>query len=209
MTYRNFLSFDIQQKPNKSLLGIKRRDSVNIMYVIFIHGPVAAGKYTIGNLLSELTGLPLFHNHLAVDTALALFSFGSESFRKMRANIWVNAFSLAAESSSSFIFTFHPETTVEPSLIDTLTEAVTSKGGQVLFVELTCSRAATLQRLANEGRAKFKKLTDSELFARIEHEGGFDFPPLPKPLVSIDTERVNPETAAQLIADAIRGSDDV
>jgi hypothetical protein len=110
---------------------------------------------------------------------------------------------LAAESGNSFIFTFHPEATVEPSLIDALTETVTSRGGQVLFVELTCSRAAILQRLANEGRAKFKKLTDRELFAKIERERGFDFPALPKPIVSIDTERMSSEAAAKLIADAV------
>jgi len=36
------------------------------MYVAFIHGPAPAGKHTIGMRLSKETGLPLFHNHLAV-----------------------------------------------------------------------------------------------------------------------------------------------
>ena len=173
------------------------------MHVVFLHGPVAAGKHTIGCLLSDLTGLPLFHNHLAVDAALALFPFGSESFRAMRASIWLNAFRLAAESGSSFIFTFSPEATVEPDLIGRLTETVTAQGGKIFFVELVCSRETVLSRLGSGSRAKFRKLTDPELFVQIEREGGFDFPSLPKPILSIDTEQVNPRVAAASIARAV------
>ena len=61
------------------------------MQVIFIHGPAASGKHTIGAELSRLTGLPLFHNHLAVDTALSLFAFGTPEFKNVRASIRVCA----------------------------------------------------------------------------------------------------------------------
>jgi len=57
------------------------------MKVIFIHGPAASGKHTIGSRLAALTGLPLFHNHLAVDAAKSLFEFGSPGFNVMRATI--------------------------------------------------------------------------------------------------------------------------
>lgn len=50
------------------------------MQVIFLHGPAASGKHTIGSALSRLTGLPRFHNHLAVDADLSLFPFGDPSF---------------------------------------------------------------------------------------------------------------------------------
>jgi len=92
------------------------------MYIVFIHGPAASGKHTVGSRLSEITGLPLFHNHLAVDVAKSLFSFGTPSFNKLRAAIWRTAFEEAAASNQSFIFTFHPEASVEPSLIDDLCE---------------------------------------------------------------------------------------
>lgn len=49
-------------------------------HVIFLHGPPAAGKYTIGRELARLTGWPLFHNHLVVDLLLGLFPFGSSAF---------------------------------------------------------------------------------------------------------------------------------
>ena len=49
------------------------------MHVFFIFGPAAAGKYTIGKLVSESLALPLFHNHLTVDLVATLFEFGSGS----------------------------------------------------------------------------------------------------------------------------------
>jgi hypothetical protein len=173
------------------------------MYVIFIHGPAASGKHTIGARLSEETGLPLFHNHLAVDAAKALFDFGTAPFNTMRAAVWRTAFSEAAVSGRPFIFTFHPEASVEPRLIDELTQIVEERGGRVFFVELTCSRQTILERLTNSSRAQFGKLTDPELYRQIEASGGFEFPALPSPLVTIDTDKTTPDEAARTIA-AIR-----
>jgi hypothetical protein len=173
------------------------------MYVVFIHGPAAAGKHTIGKRLSEKTGLPLFHNHLAVDATKALFEFGSAPFRKMRATIWRFAFSEAAAADRSFIFTFHPEASVDPALIDDLKHSVEAAGGRVFFVALTCSVRTILERLANSSRTAFGKLTDAALFERIEEEGGLAFPPLPSALITIDTDTTPPEDAARKIAEAI------
>ena len=50
------------------------------MYVIFIHGQVASGKYTVAKELRELTRLPIFHNHLTVDLVSTLFEFGRPPF---------------------------------------------------------------------------------------------------------------------------------
>ena len=64
--------------------------------VLFIHGPAAAGKHTVGSRLAELSGLPLFHNHLTVDLVSTLFEFGSDGFVQLRADIWKAAFRAAA-----------------------------------------------------------------------------------------------------------------
>ena len=172
------------------------------MQVIFIHGPPASGKYTIGARLSELTGLPLFHNHLAVDTAKCLFDFGTPSFNKLRATIWRAVFQEAASQQRSFIFTFNPEATVDPLLIDELCQCIRELGGMVHFVELICARETLLQRLGNASRAGFGKLVDPALFQLIETRNGFDFPPLPAPLLQIDTGVYSAEEAAQQIARA-------
>jgi len=38
------------------------------MYIIFIYGPMASGKYTIAKKLSEELDVRLFHNHLGHST---------------------------------------------------------------------------------------------------------------------------------------------
>jgi hypothetical protein len=173
------------------------------MQVVFIHGPAASGKHTIGSQLSRLTGLPMFHNHLAVDTALSLFEFGTQGFKNVRAAIWRAAFQEAACSGRSFIFTFHPEASVEPSLVVELVGLIESAGGNVLFVELSCAREVVLERLGNSSRTRFGKLTDSSLYLRLDGQGAFAFPPLPAPFMRIDTNEHTPEVAAMRLAQAI------
>ena len=182
------------------------RKSLPEMQVIFMHGPAASGKHTIASLLSGLTGLPLFHNHLAVDTALSLFEFGTPGFRNIRAAIWRAAFQEAARSSRSFIFTFHPEASVEPTLVGELVALIEVVGGTVRFVELICAHETTIERLGNPSRGKFRKLTDPDLYRQLEKQGAFLHPPLPTPLVRVNTTELTPQAAADRIAKAIAGA---
>jgi hypothetical protein len=152
-------------------------------------------------------GLPLFHNHLAVDLARTLFEFGSESFTQLRAKVWLAAFSEAAGAGTSFIFTFHPEATVDRSLIDGLIEIVESSGGKICFIELQAARETVLRRLGNTSRAKFGKLMNPELYQQIESDGGFEFPPLPTPLLVIDTDTTTAEDAAVAIEQVLNRVD--
>jgi AAA domain len=177
------------------------------MHVVFLYGPPASGKHTIGLALSELTGLPLFHNHLAVDTAKSLFAFGTSSFNRMRAIIWRAAFTEAAVAGRGFIFTFNPEATVEPELISDLCASVRAGGGRLYFVELTCSPETVAQRIGDESRTKFGKLTDKKLYAELRAVGAFAFPPLPAALLVIDTEEMSAAIAAEKIARAVAAAE--
>jgi hypothetical protein len=174
------------------------------MHVVFLHGPAGAGKYTIGRLLAAELGLPLLHNHLAVDPALTLFDFGTAPFCRLRAAIWRAAFAEAAAARRSFIFTFHPEASVAPELIDELCAMVSAAGGNVHFVALDCATTALLPRLDTPARRQFGKLADAALYRRIEAAGGFDFPPLPAPLLRLDTAAHDAQDSATRIATALR-----
>jgi hypothetical protein len=170
--------------------------------VLFLHGPAAAGKHTIGGLLSTLVDMPLFHNHLVVDTVSALFDFGTEPFIQLREEMWLSTFRIAADASRSFIFTFNPEATVEVDLIERLEALVHQRGGRVWYVELRCSDAAVQARINSPSRAQFGKLRDPDVYVTLKQQGHFDFPPLPDALISIDTEAAAPIEAARMIADA-------
>lgn len=174
------------------------------MDVLFLHGSPAVGKYTIGALLSPLVDMPLFHNHLIVDAVETLFDFGSPGFIALREEFWLSSFSAAACADQSFIFTFAPEATVDPELIPRLQAVIENQRGRVLYVALTCAPDTVMRRLDSPSREQSGKLHDRNLYQTVLAEGGFDFPPLPTPLVNIDTDHYAPIEAASMIAATYR-----
>jgi len=173
--------------------------------VVFIHGPAASGKYTIGSALAERLGIPLFHNHLTVDLVTTLFDFGSPPFIALREDIWLAAFTEAARAGVSFVFTFFPEATVRPTFVEEAVAAVEARGGAIVFVELTCSEEAVEARLDSESRARFGKLRSLELYRQLREGGAFDFPPLPEPIVRVATDEVTVGEAVARIERALAG----
>jgi len=171
--------------------------------VLFVHGPPAAGKFTVAKVLAGALDWPLFHNHLGVDAALGLFEFGTPEFVELRARFWREGWAAAARARRSFIFTFNPENSVDPALIDELVALVRDAGGRVHFVELICSLDAIRARLVAEDRGRFEKLRDGALFEAARAAGAFEFPPLPAPLVRVDTSAQSPQEAADLILAAL------
>jgi hypothetical protein len=168
------------------------------MRLIFIHGPPAVGKLTVARELAELTGLPLFHNHLAVDVLTPLFEFGSPSFVKLRELIWLSVFQEAAKNDVSLIFTFAPERTVRPSFIQDTITTIEARGGVVHFVRLTCAAGEIEQRLATPSRAEFGKLQSRDQYQALTRAGAFDYPEVPA-VLTIDTGAVSPREAAVTI----------
>jgi hypothetical protein len=173
------------------------------MYCIFLHGPPASGKLTIGRKLSALLGIPMFHNHLTVDLALALFDFGTPGFVNVRERVWLTAFEESAAAMQSFVFTFTPEASVRPDLIGRLERAVKTRGGSLYFAAIHCSEAIVEQRIADASRAAFGKLRDVEVYRSIRETGAFQFPAMPTPLVTIDSALTSPDSAANTIQAAL------
>ncbi len=51
--------------------------------LLFIVGPPAVGKMTVGEHIAARTGLRLFHNHLAIEPVLRFFPFWSPPFNRL------------------------------------------------------------------------------------------------------------------------------
>ncbi len=160
---------------------------------MFIYGPAAVGKLTIGRELAKLTGFRLFHNHLTVDAVMAVFDFGSEPFINLREQILLSVFKEAARNNVSLIYTFSPDQ-------DTI-DAVEPLGRKVLFIELTCPIEELEQRMKNPSRAEFCKLRSLEVFRKIRQEGLHIYPKLPNSGLTIDTSKMSPIEAAHKIGE--------
>jgi hypothetical protein len=168
------------------------------MMLVFIHGAPAVGKLTVARELSQLTGFPLFHNHLTVDLVSSLFTFGTPPFVSLREQIWLAAFAEAARNDLSLIFTFNPERTVNEEFIKKAVDVVNAAGGRVVFVELTCSQDELEKRMEQPSRKEFGKLASVAQYRSLKDEGAFEFPKLPNE-ISIDTTNQSPADSALLI----------
>lgn len=188
------------------------------MNLVFIYGPPATGKYTVGRELARRTGYRLFHNHLVVDTVLSVYDFGTPGFVELRDTIWRAVFSRVAQAPDKdkskdtgkdkvqppgLLFTFNPENSVRQDFIDWLFGDYAASGVRILSVALAASEPEIERRLDADSRRKFGKLTDLDLYRRLRAAGVFSAPRIPRTDLCIDTEVCSPTDAAQQIAHAM------
>jgi hypothetical protein len=172
------------------------------MQLIFLYGPVAAGKLTVARELAARTGHALFHNHLIVDAVAAVFPFGSPSFVRLREQFWMETIAAAAAEDRSLIFTFAPEPTVSADFPQRVQAAVETAGGSVAFVALTVPPEEQDRRLNAPSRSAFGKLTSLELLHSLRAQFEAAMAAMPTPLLTIDTAQLEPDEAAEAIAAA-------
>ena len=77
------------------------------MHFIVIFGPPAVGKMSVGDEITKLTNIPVFHNHLSIEPVIRFFPFGSEPFVRLVDSFRLNMMHEVAQSElPGLIFTF-------------------------------------------------------------------------------------------------------
>jgi adenylate kinase len=177
------------------------------MKLIVLHGLPGVGKLTVARELAKLTGFRVFHNHLTVDLVLSVFEFGSPEFVELREKIWFEVISRAAEERiDGLIFTFAFERTVRDGFIRSLRNAVETRDGELILVNLKASTDEMEKRMGDPARKAFGKLNSVQQFRELNEAGAFSHPEIPADGISFDTTNLSPSAAALKIADAINGS---
>ena len=151
------------------------------MKLIIIHGPPAAGKFTVGTELTRQTGFKLFHNHVSIDCVKTVFEFGTPKFWEVISQVRTQMIAEAARERISLIHTFCYEFGVDDELFRKLITAVEDDGGEVHIVLLLCDTDERRKRIGNESRVRIGKLTDPTSFDRVPK------PELSKPLPGRET----------------------
>lgn len=185
--------------------------------LVYLYGPPAVGKLTVARRLAELSGLPLFHNHLTVDAITPVFPFGSDPFSAVLHRFRLDVFETAASTGQSLIFTNNSAWNGPDGrrrfaeFAGDADRRVRAAGGRTLFVHLTAPTAALASRLGNDDRRSLGKLTDARRLEELLD--GYDLSALHMTDMQLDTERLDPDAAAQAIhatisaaADTPRGS---
>lgn len=151
--------------------------------------------------MSELTGIPIFHNHLTRDLVEDIYKDELGSNYALVEKLRNDVFEYCAREGTDLIFTYvyGGSSDYENTVVRGYIDSVEKHGGKVVFVEFTADRAELLKRVGSESRKQHQKLLDAKVleeFIDSLHESSIDFVESFK----VDTTSMNPDEAAKYIA---------
>ena len=135
--------------------------------LVFVVGPPAVGKMTVGYALARRTGLTLFHNHHTIDLVLKFFPFGSPRYNRLVGEFRRRILEEVAESDlPGLIFTYvwAFDDPSDDEAVETYTAIFRARGGRVVFVELACAQEERVRRNETEFR-----LAEKPVKRNLEH----------------------------------------
>jgi len=136
--------------------------------LIFIYGPPAAGKLTVAKELSKLTGYNVLHNQLTIDFLKEFFgreqSMFTKAFNILNSKMRYDLIDAAAKDKyPGLIFTFCYVKKMDDAVVKKIVDMVEKKHhGKVYFVQLKCSRAELMKRVAQSSRKNYHKIKSPE-----------------------------------------------
>ncbi|MBO4288963.1 MAG: AAA family ATPase [Lachnospiraceae bacterium] len=176
------------------------------MKLVFIIGSGAVGKMTVGQELMKLTGLRLFHNHMAIESVIEIFGYyDGKTILDLREAVFKN---FAASSNYGMIFTYmwdfdHQE---DWGYVEHVKEIFRPYGTEFYCVELVAPQEIRLIRNATENRIRNKpSKADIEVSnRRLLKEKEYRLESLPGEIpfenyLRIDNSDLSAEEAARLI----------
>lgn len=182
------------------------------MNLIFIFGPPAVGKMTVGQELALQTGYKLFHNHMTIEALLKIFPFESNEFQELNSKFRRDIFQKVAESNiKGFIITYvwPLDKASDKKEADSYTDIFARAGAKIHYVELEAPQDIRLHRNRMESRLKEKpskrdfefsdrNLIDSDQNHRLNSDDEHPFFYLDRYL-KIDSSKLEPQMIAHKI----------
>lgn len=129
---------------------------------VLIYGPPAAGKLTVATRLAELYELKVVDNHASIDKnpALRLFSFGTQPFVDLVEELRVALIRAAARAGLDTVSTLVFGHGLDEAHVARLSEATTTQGGTMHFVQLRPRDEILEKRVADPSRIATRKIAD-------------------------------------------------
>lgn len=173
----------------------------DFMKLILLYGPPAVGKLTIAKVLSQVTGISVFHNHMILNPLREIFGLESPIRAKLEYEFRLRIVEEAITADKDLIMTGVITMKNYRAFYEKVIEMVEKKdGGEVYLIHLTAPEKVLKTRVVTEDRKivnKLHSLEEWEAFAKEYPEmfGVFS----QKEHLSIDTSHMLPQEAAQKI----------
>src|SRR5690349_15125109 len=120
------------------------------MRLIFLYGPPAVGKLTVGKELAKRLDLPLVDNHSIVNPIARVFGWGHPEQKRLADAFRLELFRSAAREGKSLITTFGGGGEYYNAFIQATLQAVENEGGHVVFVRLIAPKETLTGRVADQ-----------------------------------------------------------
>ncbi len=182
------------------------------MKLVIIFGPGSVGKMTVGQELTKITGLKLFHNHMTIEIVLELFgTFKTEAIGRHR-DVIFEEFVKTDQEGLIFTFMWALDFEEEWLFIKKYHDLFESHGGEVFYVELEASQDERLKRNVTPNRLAHKKskrdteisrqriLREDAKYRLNSYDGEMPF----KNYIKINNEHLSPEEVALKIKETFK-----
>lgn len=177
------------------------------MKLVIIFGNIAVGKMTVGQELSKITDLKLFHNHMTIEPVIELFGYyEGRTVNRLRKVIF-EEFSKSNNYGMIFTYVWALDNKGDWDYIKYVSELFEEQGAEVFYVELVAPQKIRLERNAAENRLTHKPskrnldfahkdlLDTDEKYRTESYEGEITF----TNYIRIDNSALAPETVAGMI----------
>ena len=183
------------------------------MKLLFIFGAHAAGKMTVGQAVSRITPMKLFHNHMTIEPVIELFGAYNGAATERLRQVVFEEFVKTNNYGLIFTFIWAFDVPYDTEYVRRLTKLYQEAGAQVDYVELVAPQEVRLVRNKTENRLKEKaskrnvalsemRMLDAEEKYRCVSELGeienlLGIPP--ERYLRIDNTNLSPDEAAEMI----------
>lgn len=125
------------------------------MNVLFLFGPQAVGKMTIGEILSKKLDIPLLFNHMTLDVISPFIGWTKKTFElstQLRKNIFQAMVDQPENKGLIFTFVWALDVEEDRKEVENFKQIFTSAGINVYFIELEAELEERLRRNKTENR---------------------------------------------------------
>ena len=164
---------------------------------------------TVGQELSKLTPLRLFHNHITIEPVLEVFGkFHAQAIKRLR-QVFFEEFAASDHYGMVFTVMWAFDEQEDWDYMAWATDIFKKQGAEIYYVELVADQAVRLERNRTENRLKHKAskrdlaasearlLNDDENHRFVSLPGELTF----EHYLRIDNTNLSPEEAARQIKD--------
>jgi shikimate kinase len=167
---------------------------------IFLIGPPAVGKLTVGQALATRTAFPLYDNTLAVDVASKLFSYGTREFREYRDEQRLTFYSRATESSVQGLISTACVARTSWPYFDRVEEVLSAAGWTTIYILLDAARPALLERVVSVTRRSKTTLLSPTALVDWLDENWPPILPVDRRICRLDTSKLAASETSEAVA---------